>query len=470
MAQVIYAKSTDGVVLRFEDIDILKIWVETGRLERDAVYLNGKEWRPLAELLDTAERDSGLPETSPKEHVFLRSAVSQTKGALVSKVENRLEERVVEKGYGAREPAKDMGEQQAEDTVVTPIPKAFVDDRKPDTAKKTTSAGWLDGGNRTGESATRRVEDIPIEPQAKPEAKVDEHIELWASEPDPFEEAEKKKAIRKKVLVAVFALVCASVVVVLVWQVVLPWMKPAVIPVSKPSSALVQGAGPRASEGGGSVDVRQVGEASGSITSAVPQTGTVTSGSEGQPKDESKEKAAINIENGTKVGDENKEEVGKRADETVVLKEGPAGAVGAGRGQTGQKEAQEAKEAGNGTTDEMSYSKHMIEGHRYLKKDPKRAMAHFQMASRLKPDAVEPVSKMGDCSLAMGEIDVALDYYQRALGMMQGYGPAMIGIARGFARKGNKEQARLWYQKYLDSNPQGSQAEEARRFLADQGL
>jgi hypothetical protein len=466
MAQVIYAKSTDGVVLRFEDIDTLKIWVETGRLERDAVYLNGKEWRPLAELLDTAERDSGLPETSAKKPVFLRSAVSQTKGAPVSKVENRLEERVVEKGYGAREPAKDMGEQQAEDTVVTPIPKAFVDDRKPDTAKKTTSAGWLDGGNRTGESATRRVEDIPIEPQAKPEAKVDEHIELWASEPDPFEGAEKKKAIRKKVLVAVLALVCASVVVVLVWQVVLPWMKPAVIPVSKPSSALVQGAGIRASEGGGSVDVGQVGEASGSITSAVPQTGTVSSASDGQPSGESKEKTETNVESGTKVG-EKTEEVENKADETKALKERPAVAVTPGRDQTGQKEA---GEGGAETTEEMSYSKHMVEGHRYLKKDPKRAMAHFQMASRLRPDAVEPVSKMGDCSLAMGEIDVALDYYQRALGMMQGYGPAMIGIARGFARKGNKEQARLWYQKYLDSNPQGSQAEEARRFLADQGL
>jgi len=466
MAQVIYAKSTDGVVLRFEDIDTLKIWVETGRLERDAVYLNGKEWRPLAELLDTAERDSGLPETSPKKPVFLRSAVSQTKGALVSKVENRLEERVVEKGHGAREPAKDMGEQQTEDTVVTPIPKAFVDDRKPDTAKKTTSGGWLDGGNRTGESATRRVEDIPIEPQAKPEAKVDEHIELWASEPDPFEEAEKKKAIRKKVLVAVFALVCASVVVVLVWQVVLPWMKPAVIPVSKPSSALVQGAGIRASAGGGSVDVGQVGEASGSITSAVPQTGTVSSASDGQPSDESKEKTETNVESGTKVG-EKTEEVENKADETKALKERPAVAVTPGRDQTGKKEA---GEGGAETTEEMSYSKHMVEGHRYLKKDPKRAMAHFQMASRLKPDAVEPVAKMGDCSLAMGEIDVALDYYQRALGMMQGYGPAMIGIARGFARKGNKEQAKLWYQKYLDANPQGSQAEEARRFLADQGL
>jgi len=466
MAQVIYAKSTDGVVLRFEDIDTLKIWVETGRLERDAVYLSGKEWRPLTELLETVKRESPLSEASLKKPVFVEPAVSQTRGGAVSEVESRLDDRVIQKGHGALESPRELGEQQAEDTVETPAPKAFTDERKPDTAKKNTSAGWLDGSNRTGESATRRVEDIPIEPQVKPRAKVDEHIELWASEPDPFEKAERKKAIRKKVLVAILALVCASVVVVLVWQIVLPWMKPAVILVSTPSKALVQGGGMPPGGAGGSGRVGQAGEASGLTTSAVPQTGTVTSASDGQPSDESKEKTETNVESGTKVG-EKTEEVEKKADETKALKERPAVAVTPGRDQTGQKEA---GEGGARTTEEMSYSKHMVEGHRYLKKDPKRAMAHFQMASRLKPDAVEPVSKMGDCSLAMGEIDAALDYYQRALRMMEGYGPAMIGIARGFARKGNKEQARLWYQKYLDANPRGSQAEEARRFLADQGL
>jgi|GEM_PF-3139808 len=465
MGLIIYVKSTDGVVLRFEDIDTLKVWVETGRLERDAVYLSGKEWRPLEELLETTRKDSRTAQESPSKPDVQTPATSEVKQA--SRYPMAREEVAVPTERAQKLQETDTGaSEQRQEMQGGATPRVTIAERTEEKQGGAGTATRLDGENAQVEKTKTRVEDISIErpvPEEKPKPKVDEPIELWASEPDPYEEAEKRRALRKRVFIAIAALACAGIFLVAIWQLVQWKTKPDSAQATWSGSAFSQGAVTQANTDTISGVKAEAREGSGVSTGIVNERPVVdTERHEGFGK----EKGVASVDSQKAVQEEAKgeseegEEEGKGDSVTSARVVTPT---------TGGKEAKEGSEAGELKGGEMTYDKHMGEGYRYLKINPKRALAHFQMASRLNPSAVEPVAKMGDCALVMGDIDVAMDYYQKALKMSEGYGPAMIGIARGFARKGNKEQARLWYKKYLDTNPRGSQAEEARQFLAGQG-
>ena len=114
----------------------------------------------------------------------------------------------------------------------------------------------------------------------------------------------------------------------------------------------------------------------------------------------------------------------------------------------------------------LTYDQHMAEGQRLLARDPANAMKHFQAASAKSPGSVEPVAKMGTCAERLGRLQEAVTLFQKALSLHADYGPAIAGLARVKARLGQREEAAALYTRYLENNPTGSHAAEARAFLA----
>lgn len=111
------------------------------------------------------------------------------------------------------------------------------------------------------------------------------------------------------------------------------------------------------------------------------------------------------------------------------------------------------------------YEEHMQRGAEILNNDAAKALVHFQYAASKRPNRVEPVERMGYCSLKKGNLDAAAGHYRNALKIMNTHGPSIIGLARIYKIKGNVSDARYFYTRYLEVNPTGSQAKEAREYL-----
>lgn len=116
-------------------------------------------------------------------------------------------------------------------------------------------------------------------------------------------------------------------------------------------------------------------------------------------------------------------------------------------------------------SEDLGYDQHMIEGTRLIGHDPSKALAHFEAAARQRPGFIEPRVKMAECLYRQGRYREAAALFRQAMDRSPDYGPAIAGLARAQARLGNREEARFLYIKYLDLNPHGSHAAEARAFL-----
>jgi hypothetical protein len=122
-----------------------------------------------------------------------------------------------------------------------------------------------------------------------------------------------------------------------------------------------------------------------------------------------------------------------------------------------------AKPAADDSTAD-TFEGHMAAGNKLILKDPGKATIHYQAASRLAPGRVEPLHRLGDCEAALGDFKAAAAHYQSVL-KIRDYGPSIIGLARAHKKLGNEADARFYYAHYLEVNPTGSQAAEARQYL-----
>lgn len=107
----------------------------------------------------------------------------------------------------------------------------------------------------------------------------------------------------------------------------------------------------------------------------------------------------------------------------------------------------------------------MKQGNQAMARNPAEAQRLFEAALRLKPGRVEPVKRIADSLAAQGKTDEARRQYLYAVQLHDRYGPAFIGLARLYVKTGDAARARTQYQRYLDVNPDGSDAKEARDFL-----
>ena len=114
------------------------------------------------------------------------------------------------------------------------------------------------------------------------------------------------------------------------------------------------------------------------------------------------------------------------------------------------------------------YAGHVKAGNKALARDPEQALVHFEVADGLRPGNCMILTKMGDASRTLKRFDTAQDYYQRALKTNPQYNPAVLGLARIAKSRGQTDEARKYYQLYLDINGSAPSAAEARQFLSNQ--
>ncbi len=112
-----------------------------------------------------------------------------------------------------------------------------------------------------------------------------------------------------------------------------------------------------------------------------------------------------------------------------------------------------------------TYDAHMAAGNRELNRNPAVALDEFRLAAQARPGRVEPVARMGECAVRMGDLDNADRQFRAALKLGASYGPALVGMARIQKAKENVSDARYYYTRYLEVNPKGSQADEAQSYL-----
>ena len=120
------------------------------------------------------------------------------------------------------------------------------------------------------------------------------------------------------------------------------------------------------------------------------------------------------------------------------------------------------------TVSSRDYRGHIKAGNRALATDPEQAQVHYEVANSLKPGNCMILTKLGDASRAMRRLDSATDYYEQALRSNSNYNPAVIGLARIFKTRGQTDKAQKYYKMYLEINGSASGASEARQFLGNQ--
>jgi len=95
------------------------------------------------------------------------------------------------------------------------------------------------------------------------------------------------------------------------------------------------------------------------------------------------------------------------------------------------------------------------------------ALKAYDKALELKPEDIEALTGKGLCLLDNGSYGTAISWFRRALKKNPRFADAIMGLAESYKYQGNTEQARIYYQRYLDVLPGGPEAAVARRNLKE---
>ena len=94
------------------------------------------------------------------------------------------------------------------------------------------------------------------------------------------------------------------------------------------------------------------------------------------------------------------------------------------------------------------------------------AIAAYDAALQLDPENAQALNGKGLVYVDMGAFQKAIAWFQRALMINEKSADAIMGIAESYKYLGDKEQAMEYYRRYLESFPDGVDAEVARRNLS----
>jgi len=415
----IFIRTAEGVLLRFEDASVARRWIESGRIQWSDRFLGTDQaWHPLTDLLDFSQAGRASPATPP---AFPAAgtppgdAPGDQGGVPAAGPEDIRRTAEWVSPAPAASPSAPVP--------VSPVPGPSSTDAAAVQEPRAADRGPASPGEGPTRSDGAR-ETSAVEPDG----------EWWASDPG----GSRTFPVRRIVLLLTIAVAVMAGALAIWWtgrngpgDDGSPVRPDAILPggIEDPGmEGAAQGIGPDAGR-----EDRGV---------AHPDPG-VPNPDPGGPADDA--------------GSRDPEASGPAAarDESA--------AAGTPRGES---ESGAARGPVSVTSEEAdTYDAHMEAGNRLASTRPDAAMAHFRRAAQLRPNRVEPVSRQGDLAIQQGDLAGAERYYREAIRRNAEYGPTMLGMARLKQRRGDRDDARYWYTRYLERFPQGSGASEARAFL-----
>lgn len=417
MANPIFIRTGEGVLLRFEDASVARRWIESGRLQWSDRFLGTDQaWHPLTDLLDFSQAGGAPAVTSPA----FSTATAPGEGS------PRMETRT--SAAGPEDLRRTAEWVQPPEMVATPRTIATVPETHAAEAVPAVPTP----------PATPVVRDAPMEgptrskgEAARPSDAAEE--DWWASDPKGSSAFLARRAVRLAVI-----LVLGVAAGVGIW--LLAWSGPEDSVGTAVTADLSMARG--VEDAGGMAE--NLGRDAG-LVEAVTRPG----GEEGADRD--RESQAVTADPG--IGGPGPEPGGALPAPSTA---GPEDRQPVGAPRAGVPPASEEAD---------TYDAHMEAGNRLMSTRPDAAMAHFRRAAQLRPNRVEPFSRMGDLALQQQDLAGAERHYREAIRRNADYGPTILGMARLKQRLGDREDARYWYTRYLERFPQGSGASEARTYL-----
>ncbi len=88
------------------------------------------------------------------------------------------------------------------------------------------------------------------------------------------------------------------------------------------------------------------------------------------------------------------------------------------------------------------------------------AIAHYQKALQINPDAIEAQNNLGNALLTKGQVDEAIVHFQRALQISPDSAETCYNLGNALLQKGNVDEAIAYYQKALQFKPDEAEAHD----------
>jgi len=416
MGNPIFIRTAEGVLLRFEDAAVARRWLEAGRIQWSDRFLGTDQaWHPLSDLLDFSQAGGPSSATPP---VSVAAPDTPAGDAAVPDDPRRTAEWA--SPLPEVRPATSAG--------LSPIPEPPASREVP-TPEITPVAGPSVAPSVEGPTRS--------EPGGKPTTAIEEpEEEWWASDP----RGARTFPARRAMIVAGIAVLVILGVLGVRW--------------------LGRGGSDASPEGASAVQDASVPADDGTSPARTPAPAAEAdpgrdeaAGAQGRERVPAGEEAPSTTDLPVI-----REETGGRPWPLRGVRETGRESPGGDAGVTG-------KAAVPSQEDADTYDAHMEAGNRLMPGRPDAAMAHFRRAAQLRPSRVEPISRMGDLALDQQDLANAERYYREAMRLNAQYGPTILGMARLKQKRGDREDARYWYTRYLERFPQGSGAAEARAFL-----
>jgi tetratricopeptide (TPR) repeat protein len=131
-----------------------------------------------------------------------------------------------------------------------------------------------------------------------------------------------------------------------------------------------------------------------------------------------------------------------------------------------KKTKKKTPKPGNAASPSKGYASLMRAAKKLKRKQPSKALDLYKQALAQRPSSVDALSNVGRLQLKSGKTSAAIKTFTRCRKAMPRYTPCMYWHGRSLEKAGRRSDAEKAYEKYLDVNPDGSQAIDVRRRLS----
>ena len=131
-----------------------------------------------------------------------------------------------------------------------------------------------------------------------------------------------------------------------------------------------------------------------------------------------------------------------------------------------KKTSKTSKKATGGESSVRGYDALMRAAKKLRRKQPSKALALYKQALAQRPSNPDALSNVGKLQMKSGQTSAAINTFKRCRKAMPRYTPCMYWHGRALEKAGRRPDAMKAYEKYLDVNPDGSQAVDVRKRLS----